>query len=109
MIWMIFWIFFSTFPCGSSFSEALQKEKYEHNRMLAEKRDEHLMKEKALYEDLHLLQSQRAKLLKQHDPHNNKIVKENEKLQVSIAIGLIDLNVGTCTSMNPKLSSCVLS
>ncbi|KAI5729067.1 hypothetical protein M8J77_024877 [Diaphorina citri] len=69
---------------SSSSSEALQKEKYEHNRMLAEKRDEHLMKEKALYEDLHLLQSQRAKLLKQHDPHNNKIVKENEKLQDEI-------------------------
>ncbi|XP_026683621.1 uncharacterized protein LOC103514996, partial [Diaphorina citri] len=69
---------------GGYFSEALQKEKYEHNRMLAEKRDEHLMKEKALYEDLHLLQSQRAKLLKQHDPHNNKIVKENEKLQKAL-------------------------
>uniref|UniRef100_A0A8D9FC98 Zinc finger matrin-type protein CG9776 n=1 Tax=Cacopsylla melanoneura TaxID=428564 RepID=A0A8D9FC98_9HEMI len=68
----------------SSSNEALKKEKLEHNRMLAEKRDEHLTREKSLYEDLRMLQRERAKELKKHGSKNKKILIGNEDLQDEI-------------------------
>lgn len=64
--------------------EAIENELKQQRKSLAKQREEYYSKSRTLRKELELLQNQKKELLAEKLPENEKILKENQKLQTEI-------------------------
>lgn len=67
-----------------SFCLAIENELKQQRKSLAKQREEYYIKSRTLRKELELLHDQKKELLAEKLPENEKILKENQKLQVHV-------------------------